>query len=286
MRINRFATGACAAAILTAFAGTAGAASFDYEVHSQLYNPVGGNYQPSYITKDGNELTPPDDACGMRFEGDPYVTWDSYNGLYDENHNTGGEFDVWLPNEDCGAWQGVTIEGDNNDDWTVPYDFSGYLSTYATGFWINSDGEKLIYVWQCSPAPACFLGPQRFVANGWSEGLVKPIREAKLVLKKLLETTMTVSLVKLEQALAVGTRETSERINVRRGVHTGSLERPMRQLEDAAQLQVAEAQRGVASCKSALARGDRSGAYRGCSEALRNLESARSSLDNGDAWIQ
>lgn len=273
-------------AVFAGVAGQAVAASHDYEVHSSAYNPAPGNYQPSYISKNGVALTAPDDACGMRFEGDFNLHWEAADGSWDIDNATGGAADVYLPDPDCGAPTGVTIYGDNNVDWTVPHDFNGALSAYARGYWIDGDGDKLIYKYQpCSPMPQCILGPQRFVANGWADGLKKPVRHLVAVVDRIVGTTTTVPLANAEKALTLGARTVSERIGLRRGVDTGTLERPMRQLEDHAQVAIAGAQRDFATCKAALGRGDRSAGYRACGEALRKLESARSALDAGDAWI-
>jgi hypothetical protein len=287
MRIHDLHRAVLGVAVLAAFAGSAAAASYDFEVHSEAYNPIGGNYQPSYITKDGDVLTKPDDACGMRFEGDHWFSWDSYGGTYHESVGTGGNADVYLPHADCGAWQGVTVDDDEGDLWTVPFDFSGSLSTYSTGYWIDADGDKLIYKFRpCSPMPQCILPDQRFVRNGWAEGLKLPIQELSVALDRIVRTATYVPLANAEKALELGARETNARIDIRRGVDTGRLERSMRQLEDLARAAIAGAQRELASCKAALARGDRNGAYRACGESLRELQSARSSLVTGDAWIE
>jgi hypothetical protein len=274
------------AAVLAGIAGQAVAASHDYEVHSSAYTPSPISYQPAYISKNGVALTAPADACGMRFEGDFNLLWEADNGSFDESHGTGGGADVYLPDADCSALTGVTIFGDNDYDWTVPYGFNGTLSAYARGYWIDTDGDKLIYKYQpCSPMPQCILGPQRFVANGWADGLKKPVRELTVAVDRIVGTTATVPLANAEKALALGARTVSERIALRRGVNTGTLELPMRQLEDHAQAAIAGAQRDFATCKAAMGRSDRSSGYRACGEALRKLESARSALDAGDAWI-
>lgn len=284
--------GAVAAVVMASFAVTVAAASHDYFVHGEAYNPLGGGYQPSYITIDwleGDPLVAPEDACGMRFEGDFNMQWLSNNDELVYNIPTGGAADVWLPSDDCGAWQGITVETDGGDTYVPPYDFSGRIETYATGYWINSDGQKLVYLYQpCHPMPQCILGPQVFVANGWSDALLDPIRELRTVqfaLDRGDSAAMTL-LARAGDALNVAARTTGERVKYRRTVDTGRLERPMRQVEDAALASIADAQRSVGVCRKELARGNRATAYRTCDEALREVQSARVALDTGDAWIE
>lgn len=290
--------GAIAAAVMASFAVPAAAASHDYFVHGEAYNPLGGGYQPSYITIDwleGDALVAPEDACGMRFEGDFNMQWLSNNDELVDNIPTGGAADVMLPSDDCGAWQGVTVEpvdedGDpNGDPYVPPHDFSGRIETYATSYWINSNGDKLVYLYQpCHPMPQCILGPQVFVANGWSQALRDPIRELRAVqfgLGRGDSTAMTL-LARAGDALDVAARTTADRVQYRRAVDTGGLERPMRQVEDAALASIADAQRSVGVCRKELAHGNRDAAYRTCDEALREVQSARDALDTGDAWIE
>src|SRR5262245_11592380 len=87
------------AAALTAAAAPAFATSHDYYVQMEAYNGLG--YQPYFITMDwlnGTVLTQPEDACGMRFEGDYHLHWHSYDyGLEDTIDADDAIADVWLP---------------------------------------------------------------------------------------------------------------------------------------------------------------------------------------------
>lgn len=289
MSTRNLLAGAICVAVLAA--GPAAGASHDYYVHTEAYNPLGG-LQPSYITidwLDGDVLVRPNGACGMRFEGDSVLHWYSYDfGLEESIDAADLVADVWLPSDDCGAWQGVTIETDDGLH-VVPYDFSGYIETYSKGYWINSSQQKLVYLFQpCSPMPACIMGSsQEAVANGWSESLGDPIiklRAVDMALKK--GATAALPFAKhAADALAQAARTTTERVQNRRTVHTGKLELPMRQVEDAALSRISRAREQVRECSGELARGNAASAARMCDAALRHTLDARAALDTGDAWI-
>lgn len=278
---------------LTTFSASAGGGgSHDYYVHTEAYNPLGGGFQPSHITVDwldGDVLSPPDDACGMRFEGDFTLNWYSEDfGLHDSIAAPDGVADVWLPSGDCGAWQGVAIETDD-ELYTPPYDFSGYVETYSKAYWINSSGQKLVYLYQpCHPMPSCILGPQVFVANGWADSLGEPILKLRAVQMALNQRgTATLPLVtKAAEALERAARTTAERVKYRRTVHTGKLEHPIRQIEDAALSRISRAQERVRRCSAELARSNPTLASRFCDAALHATLDARAALDTGDAWIE
>lgn len=228
---------------------------------------------------------PPDDACGMRFEGDFTLNWYSKDfDLHDSIAAPDGVADVWLPRDGCGAWQGVTIETDD-DLYTPPYHFSGYIETYSKAYWINSSGQKLVYLYQpCHPMPSCILGPQVFVAKGWADSLGEPILKLRAVQMALNQrSTSAVRLVtKAVEALERAARATAERVRYRRTVHTGKFEEPIRQIEDAALSRISRAR----TCSSELARGNQTSASRFCDAALHATLDARAALDTGDAWIE
>jgi hypothetical protein len=279
------------AATLTAAAGPVAAASHDYFVHAEAYN--GAGYQPYSITVDalsGDVLSQPDDACGLRFEGDFNLHWhsDDFN-LQDNIPADDGVADVWLPSATCGAWQGVTVEtGDGL--YTPPNDFSGYIDTYATAFWINDAGQKLVYLHQpCHPMPSCIQGPMdEALTNGWSESLQDPINTLRIIQLALGgDGKVPISLQnRLADGLTLAARATEERLVYRRQTDVGSLEKPLRQLEDAALVQFAKARKHLGTCRNALTRADRNAALRECDAALRAALAARVALDTGDAWIQ
>ena len=278
--------------MLASAALPAAAASHDYFVHGEAYNPQGGGFQPSHITIDslnGDTLVVPDAACGMRFEGDFTMQWRSNNGALVQNIPTGGAANVWLPSAGCGAWQGVTVETDGGDTYIPPFDFSGRIETDATAYWINSAGDKLVYLYQpCHPMPDCVLASQAFVPNSWSYGLRDSIRELRAVQFALHrgDRTALALLAGADDALRVAARTMMQRVKSRRAVNTGSLERSMRQLEAAALARLASARNGVGVCRTELTQGRVDQAYRACGEALGMLQFARVALDTGDAWIE
>lgn len=284
--------GAIAAILMVSFAATTAAASHEYFVHGEAYNPLGGGYQPSNITIDwlnGDPLVVPEDACGMRFEGDNEMHWISNNYDLEDSILTGGAANVWLPSDDCGSWQGITVETDGGDTYIPPFDFSGRIETYATGYWINKNGQKLVYLYQpCSPMPKCILGSQTFVANGWSNALRNPIRELVILQSALVrgDSAAMKLITRVSDALNIALRTTAERVKYRRRINTGHLERSMRQVEDIALTSIADAQRSVGACRKELEFGNRDAAYRVCNEAFRKVQSARVALDTGDAWIE
>jgi hypothetical protein len=134
MRIHNLFAGSVFAALI---AGPVLGASHDYYIHTEAYNPVGDAMQPASITidwLDGDVLSVPDEACGMRFEGDYTLHWYSNSfGLHDSITASDGVADVWLPSDDCGAWQGVTVETED-ETYVPPYDFSGYIETYSQAY--------------------------------------------------------------------------------------------------------------------------------------------------------
>lgn len=278
--------------LLVIVAGSPMAATHDYFVHTEPYNPNGFQQQPWSITVDwlgGNELTPPDDACGMRFEGDWLLKWhsDAY-GLVD-NIPADGEADVWLPQPGCGAWSSVVVEPAGGPLYSPPYDFAGYIQVYGKGYWINANGEKLVYLHQpCHPMPECILGPQGFVRNGWSDGMGYPIQQIKFAVD-LLDSRTSKAIVQIERATDAVDKAAEQlkyQLEQRRRYDTGSLERSIRQLEDAASRNVAEARRALAECSAAVEVGDSETTNRACNTALLKMQTARTVLDTGDAWVE
>jgi hypothetical protein len=134
----------------------------------------------------------------------------------------------------------------------------------------------------------CILGGQQeFVENGWADSLGEPILKLRAAQMRLqLSGADAFSFVRLAaDALIQAARVTAERIQIRRTVHTGTLEIPMRQLEDAALKRISQARERVQECTSELGRGNVALASRACDVALRNTLDARAALDTGDAWI-
>ncbi|TXI17473.1 MAG: hypothetical protein E6Q62_08915 [Nitrosomonas sp.] len=268
-------------------------AARDYFIHTEAYNPQ-IQQQPWTITVNelnGAAMIPPDDACGMRFEGDWNLVWSSDDYKLIQNIATNGGADVYLPRPTCGAWNGVVVEPDGKADYAPPHDFNGRIETYSNGYWINSNGEKLIYKYQpCTPMPNCIIGSQRFVANNWSRGLNVPIQELQLTLNAI-EKSRTLSIILKIAERAAATAATAEKtlikqLTIRRGVNTGNLEKSIRQLEDTARSGVVAARTSIDLCINALHQNNRNDAYRACNSALLQVQRARFLLDTGDAWVQ
>jgi hypothetical protein len=290
MYISGFARRALIALAALAAAGHAYAAH-DYYVHTEPYNPMGGQ-QPWSITVDGLggvPLVAPSDACGMRFEGDWNLQWRSDLNNLVHNIPADGAADVYLPRPGCGAWSGVVVEPEGEPDYAPPYDIAGRIETYANGYWINSAGQKLIYLHQpCHPMPGCIQGPQRFLANSWSDPVRGSIRELHLVLEAIRRTDSSAfAAVNLASAeLDSGDRVLAARIGARRELDTGTLEVAIRPLEDFAQRRLVDARSNLETCSASLRLGRRDAAYRACAEALLDTLSARAALDTGDAWVE
>lgn len=286
------AAGVVMAASVAMAAGVAMAASEDYFVHTEPYNPSGSQPQPWSITVgglNGSTLTPPDDACGMRFEGDWNLQWHSDNYGLTTNIPADGEADVWLPQPGCGAWDSVVVEPAGEPFFSPPYDFAGYIETHARAYWINASGEKLIYAHQpCHPMPKCIMGPQGFVSKGWSGGLVYPFHQIKHALD-LLDGSLSEAIDQIERAADAvdkAAAQLKQQFKYRRRYDTGSLERPIRQLENSANRYVAVARRSLAKCSGAFEGGDSETAYRACNTALTEIQAARTALDTGEAWVE
>jgi len=269
-----------------AFASGSAMASKDYFVHTEPYNPSGLQQQPWSITVDalnGNALTPPYDACGMRFEGDSLLKWrsDEY-GLVVEIP-TDGNADVWLPRPGCGAWDVVIVESAGEQPYASPSDFAGYIEVDAKGYWINANGEKLIYVAQgCTPKPECNQDANPSFSHGWSDGLGHPYQQIRRAVEMLdsLSPKAFEQIGRATVASAEAAGQLEQHLVQRRRYHAGTLERPNRQLEDAASGDVAVARRALAECSAAFEDSRLAIAYRACNTALLKMQAARAALDS------
>jgi hypothetical protein len=268
-------------------------ASHDYYVYGEAYSPPG--YQFAYILIDslhGEVMVQPDNACGMQFEGDTTLTWTSVDGSMEEDFPIeDGISHVWLPSKDCSAWNAVTVEEEDGPLLgSPPNDFSGHIEVYAQGYWIDTDGDKVMYKSQpCHPMPGCMDAPDKeALGDGWSEGLIGSVAALRRVVAMfdVPSTASTPLIDHAANALAAATTETSGRTTHRRSTHTGSLEASLRQLEDAALWQLNSARAELQVCRQAVVRRNLPEARRSCELSLSKTLKARNALDMGDSWVE
>lgn len=234
---------------------------------------------------DGPALVRPTGACGMRFEYPDDVDW--IIPIYDdEDSNTMGHINVWLPSSNCSAWNNILIEPDNDDSDDVtfaPHSVPGTLRVVAAkAYWIDSGGNKLVYKNCCGKA-AVAAGAKA------TASVAQSAVELKTVMRLLgvggSPATIIEQLAASEWALQVTGIDLQQAVAQRRAVAVGRLENTVRGLEHDEQTLIGDATLSLSACRAYFGQGDLARALIACNAALNAVEGAQAARVTVDAWL-
>ncbi len=264
----------------------ASALSTDYYIDYSIASGIGGYATTTVHQHDpgpgGNVLQRPDDACGMRFEFPDDADWivPVYPNV---DTGTNGAINVWLPSNDCGAWNNIVVEPDiGSEQIGPPYSVPGTLRIEdAKAYWIDGTGNKLIYYYCCgidhvynNDLQVSRQGGQKLLQL---KKLLWQSTDSKQVSKPLIDTRRF--LMNLE-------RQLNSSVSERRRQDSDKLELSIRSLESQALNKTRQAIQALSTGLSHLRDGNFGGTRKSCDKALASLEAARSALATTANWLQ
>jgi hypothetical protein len=263
------------------------AAEADYYVHYTI--AIAANQYASTTVNvdaaDGPALVRPNGACGMRFEYPDDADW--LIPIYDdEDTNTLGHINVWLPSSDCSAWNKIEIEPDNDgeDDVTfAPHSVPGTLRVAdAKAYWIDGAGKKLVYK-HCCGKDAVTVGDKV------TAGIAQSSAELKAVKRSLGVGSSTAAideqLAASQQTLHAVSADLQQAMAQRQTIAPGRLDGAVRGLERDAQTLIGDALLSHTACRGYFGQGDLTRALIACDAAFSAVESAHAVLATMHNWL-
>ena len=210
----------------------------------------------------------------MKFE-DAFSTYFVF--FYGNEPLAEDEPEVYLGN--CGGG-GVSILGED-----MPSGLDGAIAIKsAKGYWIDSNGEKLIYKHSC--APHCSGSSVYTSANGgwhFAPELIGGLKAALAGTKTRFSIDNLFTMT--SRHLLELSRQVPAAIVSRRTFVAGSIERSVRAQEDDAQARLTAAGVQFSECRAFQARGDLKSALVSCDAALQSLLRAQSDLAVAATWM-
>lgn len=263
-------------------------AEADYYVHYSIAL-TDSEYASTTVTvdaADGPALVRPTGACGMRFEYPDDVDW--IIPIYDdEDTNTMGHINVWLPSSNCSAWNNILIEPDNddNDDVTfAPHSVPGTLRVdEAKAYWIDAGGNKLVYK-HCCGKTAVVAGAKATASVAQSAAELKSVTRSLSAGSS--SATIIEQLAVSERALQAAGVDLQQAVAQRRAVALGRLENTVRGLEHDEQALIGDAALSLSACRAYFGQGDLARAQITCNAALNAVRGAQAALITVDAWLK
>ncbi len=238
-----------------------------------------GDFQPGDISEDFSEMTPPDEACGLRISSPSYYAWtNDVDGIV-ASHDLYQDVIIWIdnPGADCTESFSVT-KADMSASYSPPGGgaVSMEIHTNYGAYWVNKNGY---YLYTCGGGEKC-VGADDFTIppqDAWSTltaSAFADVSGSTIDPRRQFRTFSAVA----DLALRVGQLRTQlqNRVATRRRTPLGGLELSVRGLEDAATKTLAAARTAADTCASLVQEGFYVESFAACTKAGRGVEESDS----------
>ena len=113
-----------------------------------------GDFQPGDISEDFSEMTPPDEACGLRISTPSYYAWtDDVEGIVG-SHDLYQDVIIWIDNPDADCDESFSVtKADMSATYSPPDGaVSMEIHTNYGAYWVNKNGY---YLYTCGGGEKC-----------------------------------------------------------------------------------------------------------------------------------